>query len=224
MIKNDIIIKKENFYYFNENEREEIIKSLKKLIIKYRFSDKSFYLCVLLIDLITSTQFFKKNYHEIKYDLLVLGCLFLSAKYCENDPVLPNMKEIQVFSQSYFYNVYEIIKYEEICLKLLCYKLDHYTPFDYLQIYLINGIILSHEINSIQPVTLDKVYQQCHLYLADLVCDGFYRDFSSIQIASSCVYLVREVLKLDDDWNKIFQKLYIIKFNDFRECYEVLKK
>jgi hypothetical protein len=107
---------------------------------------------------------------------------------------------------------------------VLSHRLDYYTPFDYLQFYLSNGIILTDELNFIKPFTLEKIYQQCHFYMAEFVNDGFYRDFSSIQIASACVYLIREYLKLDDNWDKIFKVCYKIDFEDFRECYEVLKK
>jgi len=49
-------------------------------------------------------------------------------------------------------------------------------------------------------------------------------DFSSVFLACACVALARKMIKLKERWPKIFEDTYQIKFSDFKDCYEFVKK
>ncbi len=201
-----------------QTQRNDFISFLKKLIIKFRFSDKTFYLSVFFIDTITSMEEYKEYRNNLDLNLIAISCLLLAYKFCENDPPVPNVKEFYPYLRE------QIFSCENICVGLLGYKLNHNTAFDYIQLIQNNGFILFYEYEYIQPSSIETVYQQCHIFLADFVCDLRFSEFEPFVIACACVYLVREIYKLDDKWPILFEKMYGIKVENFYKCYEIIKE
>lgn len=217
----------EDFATIPSVERTELIKLLRKLVLKYRFCERTFYLSAYFVDHIMSSYSYRNQKYEFKPDLMVVGCLLLAAKFTENDPAIPNLKDIQVHPHSYFYNVKDVKRYEEFCLRVLQYKLDHFTALDYLQFLLNCGIILIEEINNISiNITLEMIYNQSYLILSDFIYDNRFCEFSPLQIACTCVALARDAFKLPNklEFNKLLVSIFQLSFGDYRECYEAVKR
>jgi len=209
-------------YNFNERfeKRKEYISLLKNFFMNDNFynSNKIFYQSVLFTDLIIVALFTNNvKEFEISYEimsLIVLACLMLSYKFHEIDPSY-NILKIKQFSFK------EIYKYEELCCKMLMYKLDYSTAFDYLQLLLNNGIVLVEEFTEIT----DDIYQKCYLILDNFINNDAFCKFPPFSIALACVYLARDVFNLDNDkWILICKEIYHKDFEDFIECYQVLKE
>ena len=91
--KNDKKINIKNSEYLKR--RDSIVEYLSKLIEVCKYSERTFYLAMQLIDAILVKKcYFTDNK---KYDLVTIGCLLLSginisklAKCCDNDVILPD--------------------------------------------------------------------------------------------------------------------------------------
>ena len=87
------------------------------------------------------------------------------------------------------------IKENEIdCLKILKYKLDHHSLYDILRAYMYNGFIFEKEVDS-----------------------------SSIIYQIKFAYNYAEKLFTDIVYSYKIKKVYGIKQNDYKECYDEIK-
>jgi hypothetical protein len=209
------------------NERSEYLKILKQFIVKYKFSDKTFYLSVLYLDIIMHKIMLKKHRQELKMNLMIIGCAILAAKFIENDPIIPHFRDISASS------VKEIKKYEELCLKYLEYKLNYFTAYDFIHYFLTFGVLFVKESpsinNSYYPQNnniynnIENFNQQILNIFSCFVFDNKIIEYTPIQIACACISLARQFSKIEK-WDDIFIQLYKIKFSDFNNCFEALKK
>lgn len=116
------------------------------------------------------------------------------------------------------YNLEELRQYETTCLKLLEYRLQYYTAYDCLMLFLSNGIIYSNE-TEIDFINLQEVYNKCLTMLNSFVYDSRSINYTSIQIATSIICLTRHMLniKLSTQFTSIYE------CNNMNKCYELLK-
>ena len=206
--------------------RTEVLLYLKIFITTNNYEDKTYYLACLYFDTIVSTSFYQKFKKEVKLDLVATSCVLLASKFIENDPLVPNLRGIQAINSTNLYNIKEIRKYEELCIKLLHYKLDLIIAYDYISIFFKIGIFLIEEKPNMKTSTdidNDVIYKQCLGILSEFVMDARFTEFSQMEVAFACIGLVREAEKLSP-WNDVFANIYDVNFEDFKNCYELLKK
>ena len=174
-------------------KRKTLIGFIKRIANKMGFKSQTFFLAVLYLDII-----FSQEYNvEYNYNLLALGCLIISSKYCEN---VPNKRRFQHFIN--FYNIElnttitreEIFKYEIIICKILNYKLNYFTIYDFNYFFVGNGIIKIEQIKSIYENVdstkiskiLAKIYEKSRYYLNIIIENLICLKFNSILI-SICI-------------------------------------
>jgi len=104
-------------------------------------------------------------------------------------------------------------------LRLLNYNLDRSTCYDYLDLFLKNGIVFEGEISTKK---LEKLYHYNLKILNNFIFDQRYFDFNPLQIACAIVRLSREVYKIEG-WPEVYEKIYRIRSEDFMNCYFVIK-
>jgi hypothetical protein len=119
------------------------------------------------------------------------------------------------------YTIDELKKAEIDCLSLLDYKLSHYSSLFCLEYFLNQGILWSNE-DFIGD--LDKLYSLCYRILDFFLEDVRYIDFNPIQISCAVVSLARDYYNLKDSWPSLFVKLFNIKFDEFMNCFIVIKR
>ena len=117
------------------------------------------------------------------------------------------------------YSLTELKNYELMCLRLLNYNLDRSTCFDFLDLFLKNGIVFEGEISLKK---LEKLYHYNSKILNNFIFDQRYFDFNPLQIACAIVRLSREVYKMEG-WPELYEKIYRIRSEDFMNCYFVIK-
>jgi hypothetical protein len=117
------------------------------------------------------------------------------------------------------YSLTELKNYELMCLRLLNYNLDRSTCFDFLDLFLKNGIVFEGEISLKK---LEKLYHYNSKILNNFIFDQRYFDFNPLQIACAIVRLSREVYKMEG-WSELYEKIYRIRSEDFMNCYFVIK-
>ena len=194
-----------NFYTYSYSSinkeylysRKTLLSIMHKITIKMGFKSQTFFLSALYLDIIFS----QRNTINISLNVLGLASLSLSAKYIENDPTVPQLQYfIRVYNSLMGYknviSINDLRIAEVVILKLLNYKLNYYTAYDF------NSFIFSHGI-----VKLEQ--------LKDVDCDTNHHYNGSRRggyvISQSESYMIKYILE------KIYKKsryyLDIITYN-----------
>jgi len=217
----------DNFYTYSYSSinkeylcsRKTIFNILHKITKKLGFKSQTFFLCTLYLDMI----FCIKNKININLNSLGIGALCLAAKYVENDPIVPHL---QYFLKVYNYilgyksiiSISDLKSAEVMVLKLLNYKLNYYTIYDFNSFLFSHGILKLEQIKEIEG---DKP----HNYYRNKKNDSCFNHNSSLMIKSilekiyqrSRYYLdilVNET-KLNFKYNSLILSIYIMRKSVF---------
>ena len=169
----------ENNFYISI--RNEIITLLKKINTSIENNSSTYYMSLLYIDKIFTSKDFdeylkecsKYRYQinpEIKkmYIVLSVSSLIVSTKFNENDPHFPGadafLKLCNKFTNySYSIRTNDLVEGEIVILKLLKYKLNYYSVYNFLVFFFGHGIILDKTLEKIRNnydkrKLLEKIY------------------------------------------------------------------
>ena len=156
-------IMKENIYKYYQRlpiinidksyilQRKSLISLIHKISNKMGFKSQTYFLAVNYLDII-----FSQN-TDILYDynLLAVGCLIIASKYCENVPLRPIFKYFvslynnEIKDEKYKITKDDLFKYEIIICKILNYKLNYYTIYDFNFFFFGNGVIKMEQLKEI---------------------------------------------------------------------------
>ena len=116
------------------------------------------------------------------------------------------------------------IKENEIdCLKILKYKLDHHSLYDILRAYMYNGFIFEKEVDSSSIIYQIKfAYNYAEKLFRDIVYSYIAIYYPPYLVAFVIIQLTRKKFFDSKYINKI-KKVYGIKQNDYKECYDEIK-
>ena len=219
-----IPLEKDSIY---PEKRSRDIKILEKINNLYHFSDEIFFLALTYMDYIFKYIYNNKN--KIKNitrkteELYILNCLLISEKFYDKDII--NIPEYSIYIN---YTIYDIdtmdIKENEInCLKILAYKLDHHSIYDILKGYMYNGFIFEKEIdNNSFGHQIKFAYNYAEKLFRDIVYSYIAIFYPPYLIAFAIIHLTRKKF-FENKYMKKIKKLYGIKQNDYKECYEDIK-
>ena len=163
-------INKEYLYH-----RKNIFNILHKITNKMGFKSQVFYLSAYYLDIIFSSKKIIK--YEFNIYTMALACFCLSSKFCEIDPIVPQLKYfIKIYFNIIGYKIrnplsLQDLKYAEVyVLKLLNYKLNYYSIYDFNSFLFIHGLIKSQQKNSNcnSKQIMEKIYKKSRYYL-DLI-------------------------------------------------------
>ena len=214
--------------------RKTLFHILHKITNAMGFKSQTFFLCAHYLDIIFSSN----KSINININLLGLSSLCLSAKYCENDPEVPHLQ--------YFIKIYNILmgyknflsmndlKIGEVsALKLLNYKLNYFTVYDFNSFFFAHGILKLEQIKEIEIYKnkndfyikqinslmikniLEKIYKKSRYYLDIVVnktrlCFKYNSLYLSILIMKKSV---NEVLSNE-------KNIYLYDINEQIEFYK----
>ena len=176
------------------SSRKSLFNILHKITIKMGFKSQTFFLCAHYLDII----FTKKRRINANLNTLGLAALVLSAKYCENDPIVPHLQYfIRIYNNIMGYknivSMSDLKRTEVLVLKLLNYKLNYYTIYDFNSFLFGHGILKIDQLKdlenknrklyrskrkefSINPSNsllikniLEKIYKKSRYYLDDII-------------------------------------------------------
>ena len=133
------------------NSRKALFNLLHKITIKMGFKSQTFFLCAHYLDII----FTKKKRINLNLNLLGLSCLCLASKFCENDPIVPHLQYfLKIFNNINGYKnailMSELKKGEVYVLKILNYKLNYYTIYDFNSFLFGHGILKIEQLKDIE--------------------------------------------------------------------------
>ena len=184
--------------------RPSIFSLIHKISNRIGFKSQTYFLSIYYLDLLH----IKHQKIDINLKLLSLACLTLSAKYVENDKNVPNLPFfVAIFNSLVEYNniisIEELIYAEVLACKLLEYKFNYYTIYDFDSFFFGHGIIKIEQLkdlnsnNNFNDINsdinenslyirkiLEKIYRKSRFYLDKIVYNGnICLKYSSLIIA-----------------------------------------
>ena len=113
-----------------------------------------------------------------------------------------------------FYRVKDVKYYEQLCVKMLKYKFDYFTPLNFIEYFLFNGLFFKNTSN----FKIEQIYEYINELLDNFIDDEHYTNFSPIDIAVSCISCVMDGIGIE----KVFLDIYDLTINV--ECINYLKR
>ena len=217
-----ITMEKDSIYL---EKRMRAIKILEKFNNLYHFSDEIFFLALTYMDYIFKSLYNvkKKEITRKNEELYILNCLLLSEKFYDKDiNIIPDYS-IYLKSTIYYIDVLDIRENEIECLKILKYKLDHHSIYDILRGFMYNGFIFEKEIDSNSVCHQIKfAYNYAEKIFHDIIYSYIAIIYPPYLIAFVIIQLTRKKF-FDSKYMKKIKKIYGIKQDDYKDCYNNIK-
>ena len=151
-----------NIYDFSPNSismnskylkiRSKLLNLLRTISAKMCFKSQTYFLSIYYLDILFTNSKNKKI--ELNYNIMGLACLLLSAKNCENDPVVPELKYFtkiynKIIGNKKAISVSDLFYSEVMAIKLLNHKLNFYTIYDFNSFFFNNNILTEEQLKLI---------------------------------------------------------------------------
>ena len=236
--------------YSNINQKYLSIRSslfslIHKISNKMNFRSNTYFLSIYFLDLIFLKNKNLSIYND-NYELLALACLVLASKHLENDPSVPHL---QYYINAYNHiikkivnnyqskNTYDysnitfndLMRSEVLVCKLLNYKLNYFTIYDFNSFFFGHGILKieqlqdivddsnskknennngdndgeDDELNYINPEIvkkiLEKIYKRSRYYLDNIIKNKISLKYDSFLISIYIMYKSVEFVILKEN-------------------------
>ena len=244
-------------YFENRKEIKNLIKNINTCLDN---NSSTFFLSIFYMDLIFENYTFEEimsesntfdilsdNFYAIKhYVLLSLACLVVSSKFSEKDPHVPDLNSFlrvyNKYSKFYFiFSLNELMNAEVKVIKLLKYKLNYYSLYQFITFFFSNGILFEKNIQDSPLIQnnkysekkiLEKIYVKSREIL-DLIIDDYSKynilfngRENYITAIEILLWSIENILKIQIINNKsqIFSSFYNIniKYNKHIEIYSII--
>lgn len=151
--------------------RNSLFSLIHKIANKMNFKSNTYFLSIYFLDLIFLKSKIPSKYNN-NFELLGLTCLVLAAKHLENDPSVPHLQYFvsaynYAVSHSHYYDSIstnfdeykkitfnDLMMSEVIIIKILNYKLNYFTIYDFNSFFFGHGILKIEQLTDIN----DKFY------------------------------------------------------------------
>ena len=195
------------------NIRIDILNLIRKISNKMCFKSQTFFMSIYYLDIL----FIQNKKIDCNYNILGLSCLLLAAKYCENDPAVPELKYFvniynRLVSCKKYITVRDLFYTEVMTCKMLNHKLNYYTVYDFnsfffshnilmpeqledLSINFNNNINLSKDLNFSSRIKriMEKIYKKSRYYLDNLIQSPICLKYNTIFLS---IYIMKKSIEL----------------------------
>ena len=211
-------------------DRKYIFRKIKKYIIlngiNYSIFGKVIYLYDLLFLLKDKIDNKRKNIYSYFNSLsnlsIALIAFILILKFNYQESKMISLKNITKFfeEEDEKLTVNEILRMEIVTLKLIDYNLTFQTPFSFMELFLINGIIFNEDY--INCDLSFNIYELVNETLESIMeCSNFYFKYNYFYLCCSIIMFIREKFNINR-WPKALEITFGIKMEKFYETYNSL--
>ena len=201
--------------------RNSILNIMQKITMKFRFKSQTFFLTAYFFDIIL----IKKKKININIFKVGLACLCLASKFCENDPMVP---QLQYFMKIYnnitgyknFISMTELIYTEVVVCKILKYKLNYFTTYDFIAFFFCHGILkfeqtqeIENEININKNKSSDDEEFEVDKFFVKNILGKIYRTVRNY------LDIIVKIDKICMKYNPLYVSIYLIQ-KSMDECLE----
>ena len=261
-LSNNFPSKNKTKIYFEK--RKEIKTLLKNMNMGLDNNSSTYFLALLYTDLIFQNysleEIFLSDNIISRYDLssssstqkifpikqcllVAVCCLIIASKFNEKDPHVPDLNSfIRIYNQnSKFYFIFscdELRETEVIILKLLKYKLNFYSLYQFITFFFANGILFEKNLTESynykkykysEKKILEKIYVKSREVL-DLMIDDYEKFFllfngkdnyiTAIEILLWAIQQVLDIKIYNEENSDFFPKVYNISI-DYDKHHEI---
>ena len=201
----------------NSNQiRSNLIENIKKFIEKYKLSQKNFFFSVYLFDKLLTKKI------NLDMEKIALGCLILSIKFNDIDGNIPKMKNFcEILIKNKNLSINEIKKIEIFCLKKLNCNLSFPQPINFLDIFLLNGIIFNNDEKNNNKISSSIYLFPLTIYEKIISINADYFQFHPFYFICAIIAYSRFYYGLEK-WNEVFVSVFKINFKDFEEVFSFI--
>ena len=147
----------ENVFYIEK--RRDLVNLMRNVNTKLDFNSQTFFLCVTYMDEIFKGYYDQGNMSD--YVLLSLSCLFVAAKFNENDPRIPDIYKFNnvlsnLTKYKFIFTVDDVRNGEVAVLKMLQYKLNRFSIYHFIVFFFAHGIFFDETYERSESKGLGK--------------------------------------------------------------------
>ena len=213
-------LSEESKYY---KKREKAIQLLKKYNDIYKFSEHSYFLALTYMDNIF-IHIQDEKISKKQFELYIINSVLLAAKFYEKSIHQPDPSRFSSIEFNYEIDEYDIIENEIECLKILDYKLNYFSSFEILMMFLNNGIIFEDEINNKTNEYIIIIYNYVLNIFKDIIQSVIGLKYNYLQIVISIIHLTRKQFGFQNNYFNVLKKFYNIHLSDYKECLNNIKR
>ena len=228
------IYKAKEKYYFNSNNnnegninRKQILSRIKKIIldkkINYDIYIKTIYLYDLLLLKKENASMKIKNkfkkFFQAQNILIALTAFVLILKFNYSENKMIRMKKILQYLDDLDITLQDLYEMEISALKLIDYDLSFHTPYSFMELFLINGIIFNEDY--LQLDASFKIYDLAKETIENIMeISNDYFKYNYFYLCCCIISYVRDTIHINK-WPKVFEINFGIKFDDFSDVYNI---
>ena len=250
-------------YFENRREIKNLLKNMNTCLDN---NSSTYFLALLYSDLIFHNYSLKEIFNDnqiisryssssasrevfpIKQCLLIsVCCLIVASKFNEKDPHVPDLNSfIRIYNQNskfyYIFSVDELRETEVVILKLLKYKLNIYSLYQFITFFFANGILFEENLRGdtamkkykySQKKILEKIYVKSREIL-DIIIDDYDKYFmlfnckdnyiTAVEILLWSIEYTLDIKIFDEENYFLFSDAYKININYERhaEIYSII--
>jgi len=145
-------------------QRKSLISLIHRISNQMGLKSQTFFMAVNYLDIIFS----KQNNLSYNYGYLSVACLIIAFKYCENVPTRPifkyfvNFYNNEIPDNQYKATKEDLFNYEVIICRMLDYKLNYFTIYDFNFFFFGNGIIKIEHLKQINS-NISAIYNDSNI-------------------------------------------------------------
>ena len=228
------IYKAKEKYYFNSNNnnegninRKQILSRIKKIIldkkINYDIYIKTIYLYDLLLLKKENASIKIKNkfkkFFQAQNILIALTAFVLILKFNYSENKMIRMKKLLQNLDDLDITLQDLYEMEISALKLIDYDLSFHTPYSFMELFLINGIIFNEDY--LQLDASFKIYDLAKETIENIMeISNDYFKYNYFYLCCCIISYVRDNIHINK-WPKVFEINFGIKFDDFSDVYNI---
>ena len=201
-----------------QDNRSKIVYQIKNFVEQNNLNITTYFYSVYLMDQLLAKKV------NLSIEKLGLGSILLGTKFLEIDGKLPSMDSYLKYTLNRRISSKEIIEIETICIKELKYNLILPQPVNFLNIFLLNGIVFNtDESDNKKKNITSSIYMKPYDILSELISlNADYLKYNPLDLACACVAFSRECYKLSK-WHFIFENNLGINEDKFSDAYNFVK-
>ena len=228
------IYKAKEKYYFNSNNnnegninRKQILSRIKKIILDKKINVDIYIKTIYLYDLlllkkenasIKIKNKFKK-FFQAQNILIALTAFVLILKFNYSENKMIRMKKLLQNLDDLDITLQDLYEMEISALKLIDYDLSFHTPYSFMELFLINGIIFNEDY--LQLDASFKIYDLAKETIENIMeMSNDYFKYNYFYLCCCIISYVRDTIHINK-WPKVFEINFGIKFDDFSDVYNI---
>ena len=204
--------------------RKALFYMLHKICDIFHFKSQTYFLSLQYLDIIFNENPHFSNIYD-NYDVLALTCLILATKFTENDLLNPTISD---FLKEYIKNINrnkilinDIIYTEVKICKILGYKLNYYTIFDFNSFFFANGIIKVHQLKEIYNKIIGETKLQKNILDSEYIKKLYEKIYNCSRYYLNIIIFDQISIRYDGFILSIFimkKSIQDVLINEFIQC------